>query len=135
MLVSYLSGKGRNTISGHWASTSRMPGRYERSVGANELLLRNTIVNKMAGGWELADAFHLPTKVTGDERIGKGTGGNPLPAHTGGPIADRSIANDDALPTVSDGAQDAFTQDTKADCPSDRKVELTQTQLTDDSKN
>ena len=51
-----------------------------------------------------------------------------------GPITDSSIANGDVLPTVSDGAQDAFTQDTKAGSPRDQTVELTQKQLTDDSK-
>ena len=89
----------------------------------------------MADGWKLADAPHLPTTATGHVRIGKRKGEIPLPTHTGGPIADCAIAYDGALPTVSDSAPDACAQETHADCPSDHKVELTQTQLTDDFEN
>ena len=38
------------TAIGHWPGTSRMPERYDRSVRANELHLRNTIVRKMDAG-------------------------------------------------------------------------------------
>ena len=48
-----------------------MPERYGRSVCANELLLMNTIIQRVANGWEMAPAFHLPTTVHGNERIGK----------------------------------------------------------------
>ena len=58
------------TIIGHWPSTSRMPARYGRSVCANELLLRNTILQKMADGWELAPAYLLPSTETCHVRIG-----------------------------------------------------------------
>ena len=58
-------------IIGHWASTSKMPERYDRSACANELLLRNTIAQRMRTGWEIAPAFHLPLTITGAPRIGR----------------------------------------------------------------
>ena len=36
--------------------------------------MRNTIVRKIASGWEPAPAFHLPTTVRGRERHGKPEG-------------------------------------------------------------
>ena len=39
--------RGLNVI-GNWPSNSRMNERYDRSVCANELLLRNAIIQKMA---------------------------------------------------------------------------------------
>ena len=59
------------SIIGHWPSTAKIPERYDRSVCANELLLRNTIIQRMVGGWGMAPAFHLPTTVEGHVRIGK----------------------------------------------------------------
>ena len=58
-------------LIGHWSSTSRMPERYDRSTCATELLLRNTIVQQIVGGWSMAPAYHLPETVTGHVRIGK----------------------------------------------------------------
>ena len=58
-------------VIGHWSSNSRMNERYDRSVCASELLLRNTIIRKMAGGWNMAESFHLPESVTSSVRIGK----------------------------------------------------------------
>ena len=58
-------------IIGHWPSTSRMPDRYDRGVCANELLLRNAIAQRLAAGWSLAPAYHIPTTVDGSVRIGK----------------------------------------------------------------
>ena len=55
----------------HWSITSRMPERYDRSVCANELLLRNTIMNKMRHGWEMAPGFHMPVTAADHQRIGK----------------------------------------------------------------
>ena len=54
-----------------WASTSKMPDRYDRIACANELLLRNTIVQRMRTGWEVAPAFHLPLTIAGTPRIGR----------------------------------------------------------------
>ena len=48
-----------------------MSERYDRSACASELLLRDTIVQKMADGWGIAESFHLPSTVTGRVRIGK----------------------------------------------------------------
>ena len=48
-----------------------MPERYDRSACANELLLRNTIAQRMRSGWEIAPAFRLPITVTGETRIGR----------------------------------------------------------------
>ena len=58
-------------IIGHWSSASKMPERYDRSAGANELLLRNTIVQRMRGGWTVAPAFHLPLTISDATRIGR----------------------------------------------------------------
>lgn len=59
-------------IIGHWASPSRMPERYDRSVCATGLLLGSTVIQKFASGWDLATSFHLPETVQNDQRIGKG---------------------------------------------------------------
>ena len=58
-------------VIGHWSSGSRMNERYDRSVCANELLLRNTIIQKVISGWTMVDSFCLPETVAGDDRIGK----------------------------------------------------------------
>ena len=58
-------------VIGHWSSNSRMNERYDRSMRANELLLRNAIIQKMVSGWTMVDSFHLPETVPGAERIGK----------------------------------------------------------------
>ena len=58
-------------VIGHWSSNSRMHERYDRSVCANELLLRNTIIQKMVGGWCMVDSFMLHETVPGSERIGR----------------------------------------------------------------
>ena len=59
-----------------------MPERYDRSVCASELLLRNTIVNKIVSGWTMAPSFHLPHTVLDAGSIGKvsiDTNEPPLP--------------------------------------------------------
>ena len=61
-------------VIGHWSSNSRMNERYDRSVCASELLLRNTIIQKMVAGWNMVASFHLPESVTGAARIGKDPG-------------------------------------------------------------
>ena len=58
-------------IIGHWSGNPRMAERYDRSVCASEPLLRNTIMRKMAEGWNIAPAFHLPATVVGHQRIGE----------------------------------------------------------------
>ena len=61
----------RNAI-GHWPINSRMGERYDRSVCAIELLVRNAIIRKMAAGWNMVDSFHRPESVSGAVRKGKG---------------------------------------------------------------
>ena len=48
-----------------------MPERYDGSAFANELLLRNTIVQRMQTGWGVAPPFHFPVTVGGTIRIGR----------------------------------------------------------------
>ena len=57
-------------IIGHWSSNSKMPERYDRAACSHELLLRNTIVQRMNEGWGIAPAFHLPATVDKTVRIG-----------------------------------------------------------------
>ena len=55
-----------------------MPERYDRSLRANELLLlRNAIDQRVAFGWPLAPAYHIPNTIDGNVRIGKDTGMGP----------------------------------------------------------
>ena len=65
---------------GHWSSNSRMGERYDRSVCANELHIRNAIIRKMASGWVVVDSFRLPETVPGSERIVKDPGAPPATA-------------------------------------------------------
>ena len=58
-------------VIGHCSSNSRMNERYDRSVCANELLLRNAIIQKTASWWNMAESFRLPETAPGSERIGK----------------------------------------------------------------
>ena len=58
-------------IIGHWSRTPRIPGRYDRSVCANSLLLRNTIITKIRKGGEATPAFHIPATATDYQRIGE----------------------------------------------------------------
>ena len=53
-----------------------MPERYDRSVCATELLLRNTIVQKMIAGWKPVEAYCLPLTVANNERTGRS--GSPM---------------------------------------------------------
>ena len=112
-----------------------MPDRYDRSVCAGELLLRNTIVTKMADGWGPAGAFRLPTTVSGHLRIGKSTDEVPLPPHDVAPLGDCSILTVEVLPAVNNNASGDCAQVAQADFPADHKVDLAQTQRNDDSKN
>ena len=59
---------------GHWPIASRMPERYGRGVCANELLLRNTIVQKFASGRGPSPEYHIPWTVDGHIRVGKQPG-------------------------------------------------------------
>ena len=44
----------------NWTGPSKSPDRYDRIVCANELLLRNAIVQKVAAGRILSPSFRLP---------------------------------------------------------------------------
>ena len=67
-------GRTELTIIGHWSETSRMPERYDRIARAIELLLRNTIVQRMATGRPPpAPAHRIPNSIYGSVRIGKNT--------------------------------------------------------------
>ena len=100
-------------IVGHWPSTSRMPERYDRSVCASELMIRNTIAQNIASGWEIAPAYHLPTTVTGHTQIGK-TEETPLLGtqltQTDTPIGE--LREGDAPLTTEGGAQIESSQST-----------------------
>ena len=48
-----------------------MPARYDRATCANELLLRNTIAQRMQDGRGVAPPFHLPVTVESGVRIGR----------------------------------------------------------------
>ena len=73
-------------IIGYWSSTSKMPERYDRSVCPNELLLRNTIVDKFATGWEPVPAYHIPDN-------GSGAIGNRKASGRGNASARRDFGN------------------------------------------
>ena len=49
----------RNTL-GHWKADSEMRNTYDRAVCATELRLRDSILNKIDGGWRPAPAFEIP---------------------------------------------------------------------------
>ena len=53
-----------------WSRHSRMNERDRRSVCANELPLRNAIIQKMVSGRNMAESPRLPETVPGSERIG-----------------------------------------------------------------
>ena len=78
-------------VVGHWSSNSRMNERYDRSVCARELHLRNTSIRKMVGGWNMVDSFHLPESVTNATRIGKG------------PVTEQSSKAENVHPQVESG--------------------------------
>ena len=111
-----------------------MPERYDRSVCADELLLRNTIANKMEDGWGPADAFHLPGTVSGPVRIGKSAGDVPFPTPDGGPRTG-STPTVEILPSVNNTAPGENTQSVQSECADVDEAELSQTQLIDDSEN
>ena len=60
---------------GHWPSPSKIDERYDRSVCANELSLRNAIIRKIIEGRAKGPSFRLPECASGDLRIGKAVGG------------------------------------------------------------
>lgn len=117
---------------GNWDSTSRTPERYDSSVCANELLLRDAIVQKMATERKLPDAYHLRAAVTAHVRIGKEPGETPLPNPTVGMATAGEGVIGDTLLTVNDGAQDTAIKETRNIV---QNVELIRTQNTDDSEN
>ena len=74
-------GQREMSIIGHWPSSSRMPERYGRSVCASELLLRNTIIQRMAARWGIAAAYFLLSTLVGRVRIGKSDDEAPTVPH------------------------------------------------------
>ena len=59
-------------VIGRWSGGSRMNERYDRSVRADELLLRNTIIQNVISGWAMAGSFFFsPETVAVPDRIGK----------------------------------------------------------------
>ena len=54
-----------------WSSNSRMGQRRDRSAIANELLLRNAIIQKRASVRNTAGSYRLNETSPGSERIGK----------------------------------------------------------------
>ena len=77
-------GQRELALVGRWPPTSRVPERYGRSVCASELLLRNTITQRMANGWGPAPAYRLPDTILRHLRIGKPTDRHHLD-HTDNP--------------------------------------------------
>ena len=53
--------KEDKNVIGHWQSGSKMSERYDRSTCAQELLLRNTIVANINGGWSPVGPFSIPS--------------------------------------------------------------------------
>lgn len=49
-----------------------MNERYGRSLWANEFLLRNTVIQKMANGWKTDGSFCIPETFYNAERIENG---------------------------------------------------------------
>ena len=71
--------RGRNVI-GRGSSNSLMNERYGRSVCADELLLRNAIIQKMVSWQNTAESFRLPETAQGSGRIGKDPSAFPAAA-------------------------------------------------------
>ena len=122
----------RLTIIGHWSSASRIPGRYDRGVCANELLLRNTIAQKMAAGRALAPAYHLPSTVTGHFRIGKEPETHRPPECA---LTQPALGSDDPPHTDIVANHDMETQQTIAIGDDQAGGELSHTPLAQDSQN
>ena len=82
-----------------------MPERYDRSVCANELLLRNTIAQRIRQGWEVAPAFHLPATVDGNERIGKQTDDTTPPVGSSQPLTAKESEETQVSPRTDESPQ------------------------------
>ena len=52
--------KDEKNLIGHWQSGSRMCDRYDRSTCAQELLIRNTILQNIVSGWAPVGPFVIP---------------------------------------------------------------------------
>lgn len=109
-------GQRELTIIGHWSITSRMPERYDRSVCASELLLRNAIVQKMASGWAWAPAYHIPTTASGQIRIGEDPGPVTPTVTEAAEVATVAV-NELAHPFADDHLGDASPPAPVADTP------------------
>ena len=131
-------------IIGHWASTSKMPERYDRSACANELLLRNTIVQRMRTGWEVAPAFHLPLTIAGTPRIGRdppsNKGDNTCEAkseYLTQPLAPRDTQGDGVIPTsdASRAAMDVVVETDSENLPQPASTQAQASQVKDTTQN
>ena len=81
-------------VIGRRPANSRMNERHGRSARANELLLRNAVIQKMAPWRNTVDSVRLPGTVQGSERTGKdpstftaAVAGPNSPTHAALPIA------------------------------------------------
>ena len=76
-----------------------MGERYDRSVCANELLLRNTIIQKVVQRWNMVESFRLPETVPGAGRIGKDASASQLPVSV--PLCSPTIVPSEEAPNSS----------------------------------
>ena len=93
-------------------------------VCANELLLRNTIIQKMVMGWNMAESFRLPETVPGSERIGRDPVATPTEV-----VADEPSPMTDASVPVDTQTAVAVDQDTLPKNTNDTNV-VTEIELT-----
>ena len=77
-----------------------MPERYDRAFCTAELLLGNTIIQKVVSVRGLGAAFHLPETVQSDRRVGKRSESLPI-ANPAGGLPDTSAAVGDGSQAVS----------------------------------
>ena len=66
----YFYEREQNVI-GNWPINSEMHERYGRSVCANELMLGDTIIQRIVGGWSMAPDCHMPETVPANQSTGK----------------------------------------------------------------
>ena len=131
-------------IIGHWASTSKMPERYDRSACANELLLRNAIVQRMRAGWKVAPAFHLPLTIAGTPRIGRDPPINKgditceaKSAYLTQPLAPHDTQSDGVIPTSdpSRAVMDVVVETDSENLPQHASTQSQESQVKDTTQN
>ena len=76
-------------------------------VCANELLLRNAIIQKMVLWWNVVESFRLPETALGSERIGRETAASPpeVIADVPRPVADESVPGDTQAAVAVDASR------------------------------